>query len=180
MGMSLSSSLHVKLEQAADEYSRKFWEDETQEKLLQVLQNNDCRKLVSKCVANDNLANAFVCSSRQNHIEILQSFLNKGISVDVKNRDDDTALIRASTTGHKGSVQLLLDHNANTDLQNYYGFTALMCASRYDHKEVVQLLLDHNVDTDLKTINGNTALDLATEEIKEMIQNHVNTSYVLK
>jgi len=33
----------------------------------------------------------------------------------------------------------------------------------------------------LKNNQGKTALDMAkTEEIKEMIQNHINTSYVLK
>ena len=56
-----------------------------------------------------------------------------------------------------------------------------MCASQYGHKEIVQLLLDFNADIDLKDNKGKTAFDLAeTEEIREMIQNHVNTSYVLK
>jgi len=56
-----------------------------------------------------------------------------------------------------------------------------MFASSCGYKEIVQLLLDHNADINLKTYNGKTALDLAqTKEIKEMIENHVNTSYVLK
>jgi ankyrin repeat protein len=61
------------------------------------------------------------------------------------------------------------------------GSTALMFSSNLGHKEVVELLLNHGVDIDLKSKHGKTALDLANgEEIKEMFQNHVNTSYVLK
>ena len=76
---------------------------------------------------------------------------------------------------------MLLEKNANPDLQRNNGWTALMYASYHCHKETVQLLLNHGADVNLKNEEGQTALDLADdEEIKEMIQNHVNTSYVLK
>ena len=56
-----------------------------------------------------------------------------------------------------------------------------MCASQYGHKEIVQLLLNRGANIDLKNEDGQTALDYAkTDEIKEMIQNHINTSYILK
>ena len=56
-----------------------------------------------------------------------------------------------------------------------------MLASQLGRKENVQLLLDHNADVTLRDKAGKTALHYAkTQEIKEMIQNHVNTSYTLK
>ena len=61
------------------------------------------------------------------------------------------------------------------------GWRPLMYASKNGHKEIVQLLLDHNADISFKNCEGKTAVDLASsDEIKEMIRNYVNTSYVLK
>ncbi len=57
----------------------------------------------------------------------------------------------------------------------------LMIASQYGCEEIVEMLLDHNADTGLKDIDGKTALDLSIKkEIKEVLRNHVNTSYLLK
>jgi ankyrin repeat protein len=56
-----------------------------------------------------------------------------------------------------------------------------MLASQNGRKDIVQLLLNHGADIDLKDYEGDTALDWAKKkEIKEMLLNHVNTSYVLK
>ena len=148
---------------------------------LQILQNNDCREVIAKCVDGNNLSNAFVRAGVSNHPDILEAFLDQGMNVDIKDRRGFTALIYASDNGYLESIRLLLQHNANSDVQSKLGLTALMYASRRSHKEIVQLLLDHNAEKDLKNRNGQTALELAkTQEIKEMIQNHVNTSYILK
>ena len=138
--------LSDKLEKVADEYNGDAWDEERQA-LLQVLQNNDCREVIARCVDGDVLTDAFVFSAALNHPDILRAFLDQGISVDGKNQYCNTALI----------------------------------ASNDGSREIVKLLLDHNADIHLRNNDGKTALDLAqTEEIKEMIQNHVNTSYVLK
>ena len=154
---------------------------ETRQNLSLVLRNNDRFEIIAKCVDGDKISSAFVFAGDENHVEILQAFLDHGINVDVKDQISNTALIEASAYGHEESVRLLLNHNANPDIQNKSGWTALMHACWYENNGIVQLLLDHNADIDLKNSKGKTALDLAqTEQIKEMIQNHVNTSYVLK
>ena len=56
-----------------------------------------------------------------------------------------------------------------------------MFASQEGHQEIIELLLDYNADIDLKNDYGHAAVELAWNDgIKEMIRNHVNTSYVLK
>ena len=83
--------------------------------------------------------------------------------------------------GSEESFRLLSHHNSNVDIQGYNGWTALMYASANGYKNRVQLLLNHNADIHVTRNDGKTALDLAqTREIKEMIRNHVNTSYILK
>jgi len=166
------------LEKTALEYCQTLKETNRQN-LLQVLQNNDCHKVVAKCVDGENISNAFVCAGYKNHLDILGAFLDRGMNVDIKNQYGDTALIQA--TRNEESVRLLLNQSGNVDIQGDSGRTALMRASYYSCKEIVQLLLDHNADIDLKSNEGKTAFDFArSQEIKEMIRNHVNTSYVLK
>ena len=147
-----------------------------------MLQNNDCREVISKCVDGDRLSDAFVCAGNKNHTDILQAFLDHGMNINIKDEYGDTALMCASRFGSEKSVTFLLNQNANPNIQDSDdGNNALIYASYNGYKGIVQLLLNHNVDIDLKTNFGQTALDYAkTEEIKEMIQNHVNTSYVLK
>jgi len=140
--------LSDKLQKVGLEYSQNPFKDENRQNLLRILQSNDCRELIAKCVDGDNLSNSFVKAAYGNHVEILQSFLDNGINIDIQNRT---------------------------------GWTALMSASYCGYKEIVQLLLHNNGDIDLRNNAGETALDLAqTNDIKEMFQNHVNTSYVLK
>ena len=173
--------LSDKLEKLAVEYIYSNGEVEKRQNVLQILQDNDCRELIGKCVDGDKFANASTYASYRNHVDLLQAFLEYGINVDVKDRNGFTALIYACGNGHKEIVRLLLNYNTNPDLRNKHGWTALMSASYQGHKEIVQLLLDHNADIDLKNNNGKTALDLArNQEIEEMIQNHVSTTYVLK
>ena len=170
------------LEKVSSEYRQNSC-DEKRQSLLHFLQNNDCRPKISKCSNNDNLSKAFICAGQLNHHDILQTLLDFGMNIDIKDNFGNTALIYASQYGHEESVRLLLyrNVNVNVNIQNKSGYSALMYASGNRYKNVVQLLLDHNADIDLKCENNKTASDWTNdEEIKEMIQNHVTTSYVLK
>ena len=172
--------LGVKLRKFSEEYFVNPSHD-NRENLLQLLQNNNCREVIVKCVDGDDMSNAFVCAGWQNHPDIFRAFLNQGMNVDIKNAEGNTALIEACDDGHEEIVRLLLNHNANPDVSNNCETTALMRASYNGHQEIVQLLLTCNADKDLKNQFGKVALGIArTKEIKEMIHNHVNTSYVLK
>ena len=181
-----SSSLNeellvVRLKPILVEYNNLFCDDEERQALLLFLETNDCRETVEKCVDGDDIANAFAHAGLKNHLDILQFFLDRGINIDIKNKFGDTALIKASANGRKESVCMLLERNANPNPQDKNGWTALMWSCRFGYKDIVQSLLNNNADIELKDDKGRTAFDNAkTEQIKEMIQNHVNTSYILK
>ena len=173
--------LRDKLETAVEEYFENPDDVKNRKKLLKVLENNECREVISKCVDGDSLSNAFANAGGFNHLDILQAFLDHGMNVDIKDKYGWTALMNACVCGNQELVRLLLNKNANPNAHNSDGWTPLMSTTYYGHREIVQLLLDYNADIDLKDGKGLTALDVAkTQEIKEMIQNHVNTSYVLK
>ena len=173
--------LSGELKNVVEEYHQGYGSEEKRQNLLQVLQNNDCREVIAKCIDGDGISNAFVWAGYRNHFDILQAFLDQGMNVGIKNRNGDNTLIYAAINGHEESVQLLCNQTSDVSVQNNDGWTALMIASANGRKDIVQLLLNRNADIDLKNSKDKTALDLAsTNEIKEMICNHVNTSYVLK
>ena len=173
--------LSDKLGKASEEYFKESWLDLKRQNLLQFLQNNDCREVISKSVDDDIFSNVFTIAGIRNHPDILRALLDNGMNVDSKCRDGNTALTFSCMEGYEDSVRLLCDRHANLDHQNKTGMTGLMFASSRGNKETVQFLLDHNADINLINKFGKTALDLAdTDAIKEMLQNHVNTSYVLK
>ena len=130
--------LWAQLDMASADYN-KFRNDEYKKQvLLQFLQDNDCRKAISKCKDGDNFAVSFTRGCLRNHIDILQAFLDHGIKVDVKDDDCDTALMCASNQGYKEIVQLLLEHNADIDLKDNFGQTALELASTEEIEEMIQ------------------------------------------
>jgi len=119
---------------------------------------------------------------RQNLLQVLQSndFL-KIITKSVGGNNFANSFVFASCWNHPDILQAFLNQGINIDVKDRNGWTALISASQHGHKQIVQLLLNHNADTDLKNNHGDAALDVTDDEdIKEMIQNHVNTSYVLK
>jgi len=174
--------LSDKLEKAVRSYDLSFFDSEKkQQNLLHVLQNNDCRGIIAKCVDGFDFSKGFTCAVARNHPDVLKAYIEQGMNVDVKNEYGRTALTLACMNGFEHLARLLLSYHANPNVQNNDSWTALMWASSYGFKDIVQLLLDHDADVTLRDNDGRTASDLSeNKEIQEMIQNHVNTSYVLK
>ena len=176
-----ANELSEKLEKALDEYDKTPGSKVKRQALLEFLKINDCRELISKSVDGDKVSNAFTLAGMKNHPDILQAFLDRGMNIDNKNEHGNTALMFASIDCRVELVKLLLDQNANPDIQDNNGWTALLIASQVGHTKIVQLLLDHGADIDLKSNFNFSAHSLAaTKKIKKMIENHVNTSYILK
>jgi len=176
-----ANELSEKLEKALDEYDKTPGSKVKRQALLEFLKINDCRELISKSVDGDKVSNAFTLAGMKNHPDILQAFLDRGMNIDNKNEHGSTALMFGSRDCRVEVVEMLLNRNANPDIQENNGWTALLIASEFGRKEIVQLLLDHGADIDLKSNFGFSAHRLAkTKKIKKMIENHVNTSYVLK
>ena len=68
---------------------------------------------------------------------IIEVLLNHGASVDLKNKDGDTALILAAAHGRLDAVKLLLDHGANAHAMNKVGKTALSLVTQNGNSEYI-------------------------------------------
>ena len=113
---------------------------------------------------------ALMAASQNEHKEIVQLLLAKGVNVNAKKDDGFTALMYASRAGYKEIVQLLLNNGANVNAKKDDGFTALMLASYNRHKEIVQMLLAKGANVNAKG-NSATALRAASAKgDKEIVQ----------
>jgi ankyrin repeat protein len=92
-----------------------------------------------------------------------------------------TPMSIAASRGCDGTVKIFLEYGANCETLSEWGWTPLIYASYCGHKSTVELLLDHGADKDFVARTGKTAANVAyTVEIKELINNHACTLYVLK
>jgi ankyrin repeat protein len=124
--------------------------------------------------ANLKTKNKFLIeASKNDHKDIVDFLLEKGIDVNQHNEYGRTALMWASREGHKQIVQMLLqDKNIEINQQDEDGYTALMLASINGHKDIVQMLLrDKNIQINQQDKKGDTALIVASEHgHKEIVQ----------
>lgn len=99
-------------------------------------------------------------AAEQPKLELLNAFLDNGVSPDWKNQNRESMLALAASYGQANSVKLLLHKKANINAQDDEGFTPLMNACQNRHVEVVKILLEAGADISLKSKYGDTALSL--------------------
>lgn len=86
------------------------------------------------------------CAIKYGHVAIVQLFLDKGVDINLEDKQGRTPLVYAAENGHVAIVQLLLHKGADINLTDSYGGrTPLSYAAMKGHKAVVQLLLDEGV-----------------------------------
>jgi len=84
----------------------------------------------------------FVLAAKYGSVKIVNYFINKGININIKDKDEiKTALIYASENGHIEVVKLLIENNAKLDESGKGGINALIGATKNNHLEIVKLLL---------------------------------------
>lgn len=84
--------------------------------------------------------------------------LNKGESVNIRDRDGNTPLIRASFLGKVDIVRTLLDHGADVNAVNDIGWSGLHFAAQENQELVAKELVGAQAIIDLPDMNGNTPL----------------------
>lgn len=106
-----------------------------------------------------------------NLVSIVNTILESGIKVDVRDNLGRTPLSCAARAGNQAAVRKLLDRrDVDLNLQDRYGRTPLSYAAEHGDEKVVNLLLDReDVDADPKDFSEWTPLSYAAQNGRENI-----------
>jgi ankyrin repeat protein len=81
----------------------------------------------------------------------VQQLLDKGVDVNAKDSNGETALMEAAGNGHTEVVKQLLAKGADVNAKSSYGYTALLYAADKGHTECVGLLLDGGANINVQS-----------------------------
>ena len=120
---------------------------------------------------------AFVYAASQGLDSTLLSFIARGVDVNCRSRQGDTAVMLASKAGHLSTVRLLVAEGADLSCANKLGSTAALFAAEHDRLDVMAELLAAGAPLDgVNRKDGRTALHYATKEgnwtLAEELLNH--------
>src|SRR5262249_13748302 len=120
---------------------------------------------------------AVMLSVLAGHYSILESLINAGADVNVKNHESgQTALMMAADRGSYDMVELLLQNaitSEDRDAQDRKGTTALLYAAQKGHTEIVRLLCTKKANVNLADKEGTTPLKAATNsEVTRILAEH--------
>lgn len=93
--------------------------------------------------------------------DVVEYFLKKGVNVDAKDQDGNTALIKASINNQLEIVKYLIKNGADVNIKNNDAVTALIVAAYSGNFDVVNLLLKNGADVNTKTNDDRSALNYA-------------------
>lgn len=85
--------------------------------------------------------NDFLRAAMAGNLAQLQAFHQQGYSLDLQDRDGETALCEACRCGHIEVVKWLIDNQADVNSCSDKG-TPLYIAAYSEHREIVEMLLD--------------------------------------
>lgn len=91
-------------------------------------------------------------------LRIIDLFLSKGASVNIKNYNGETSLHYGAKYGDLEIVDKLIYYKADINAMNKRGNTALHIAILKQKFDLVYLLLSKGADANLKNLNGSTSL----------------------
>ncbi|KAH9313384.1 hypothetical protein KI387_028419, partial [Taxus chinensis] len=93
--------------------------------------------------------------------EIVQTLLDSGALVDVKNSSQKSPLLEAAFYGHVEIVKILLSARANTETADIRGYTALHFAASGNCVQILISLLDSGAQINAQDIEGKTPLHVS-------------------
>lgn len=108
---------------------------------------------------------AFVKHAESGNLELVKSFLQKGININSRNTEGATALMLATFKGHHELAFYLLQNNIDVTITDKGGFNALMlaCESSFPSKELVQQIIESGCNVNANSKRGSTALMAAAK-----------------
>ena len=100
-----------------------------------------------------------IVAARENSANVFELLLQtRGVNLDARSRNGDTALMLAAYNGNIAGVRALLDKGAEP---NQTGWTALHYAATVGRNDIVQLLLDRSAYIDAESPNQTTPIMMA-------------------
>lgn len=82
--------------------------------------------------------------------KIIGLLLDRGVDMEKRGSNGQTALLWAAEGGHEMAVQLLVDRGADCEARDANGQTVLLCAAKRGHCAVVELLVDKGANMETK------------------------------
>ena len=112
-------------------------------------------------VMDDDISDMFAAISLLGDLAELRELLNRGVDVNMRCFNNQTALMMAADEGLIDIVIELLNRGAQVNTQDDRGHTALICASLRGFVSIAQKLLNHGAYIDVQEESGYTALHYA-------------------
>jgi ankyrin repeat protein len=101
---------------------------------------------------------------------LVKVLLSKGVQVNAKDDQGNTALRWLALAGNTTTVKLLLEHGADANTSDNNGRSPLMWAAIKDRPDTVRVLLAHGAKVNLKDGEGKTALWYAVHQSSDVAQ----------
>lgn len=102
-----------------------------------------------------------IAAVTQNEPEKVQTLLDSGADVNVRDENNCPVLIIAAREGYHDVLQRLIKFNADVTITANLGLTAMHVAANANHGEIVKSLLEQNVNPNIRDGFGSTALFIA-------------------
>lgn len=125
---------------------------------------------------------AVLHAARRGELELLESLLNRGATMNFSDQYGLTALHMAAIKGKKDAVLILLEYGADLECQDGEGHTPLHLAVEGGSFETVELLINRGADVNAVSKKGATPLQLSSliglDEISQLLLDKVAASKV--
>lgn len=108
-------------------------------------------------------------------LDVVEAMLEKGLPVDIRDRDEWTPMMLAALQGHDKVVAFLLEKGADIEAQDVNGTTALMAAASSGWLSVVKRLMKAGADMEVEDNAGETAFYMA-----EQFEHHRVVNYLAR
>ena len=103
-------------------------------------------------------------SSEKSALQGVQSFIDAGVNLNMRDKEENTILILVAQRGYAKAVKALIKAGANVNLQNKDGNSALIWAAYHGDLNLVKQLMKAHADKDLQTKYNETALEIAARK----------------
>lgn len=120
------------------------------------------QQLDDRANKNDGIV-SFHTAAKRGLAETVQTLLDQGVDIEVKDTTGWTVLCIAAMEGHHETVQVLLNGEAEIAAKAYNEWTALHVAVIECRPRIIQELLDRGAEINAKDDEGKTALAMAVE-----------------